>query len=96
MYSYDPTAGLSAEEAALVLGGEVHLFTERSDPSNLDAIMWPRTGAAGEVMWSGQNTSQSDAALRLSDMRERMVIRGVNCEPIQMAYCTQYGGDCNW
>ncbi|KFY57796.1 hypothetical protein V496_06343 [Pseudogymnoascus sp. VKM F-4515 (FW-2607)] len=102
MYSYDPTAQLSAEQVALVLGGEVHLFTERSDPSNLDAIMWPRTGAAAEVMWSGrqdasgQNRSQIDAAVRLSDMRERMVIRGVSCEPIQMAYCTQYDGDCTW
>jgi hexosaminidase len=45
---------------------------------------------------SGKNRGQVDAARRLSDMRERMVIRGVKCEPIQMAYCTQYDGDCTW
>ncbi|OBT45938.1 hypothetical protein VE00_04245 [Pseudogymnoascus sp. WSF 3629] len=44
MYSYDPTAHLSAEQVALVLGGEVHLFTERSDPSNLDTYGCGRRG----------------------------------------------------
>jgi hypothetical protein len=44
MYSYDPIAHLSAEQVALVLEGEVHLFTERSDPSNLDMYGCGRRG----------------------------------------------------
>ncbi|KAJ5772732.1 Beta-hexosaminidase subunit alpha/beta [Penicillium paradoxum] len=102
MYEYDPTASLSAAQAKLVVGGEVHLFSEQTDPSNLDPMIWPRTSAAGEVMWSGrqdsrgQNRSQIDAAVRLSELRERMVLRGVNLAPVQMAYCTQYDGDCTW
>ena len=102
IYEYDPTASLSADQLELVLGGEIHLWTERSDPSNMDQVMWPRASAAGEILWSGrqdlsgQNRSQIDAAVRLSDLRERMLLRGVGSEPIQMAYCTQYQGDCTW
>ncbi|CAI7672733.1 unnamed protein product [Penicillium discolor] len=102
VWEYDPTASLSAEQAALVIGGEIHLFSEQSDPSNLDTMVWPRSSAAGENMWSGRRTpsgknrSQVDAAVRLSDMRERMVSRGINLAPVQMAWCTQYGGDCTW
>ncbi|KAJ5169569.1 uncharacterized protein N7500_002352, partial [Penicillium coprophilum] len=102
VWEYDPTASLSAEQAKLVIGGEIHLFSEQSDPSNLDPMVWPRSCAAGENMWSGrktqggQNRSQIDAAVRLSDMRERMVLRGITLAPVQMAWCTQYGGDCTW
>ncbi|KAK4865012.1 hypothetical protein LT330_001635 [Penicillium expansum] len=50
VWEYDPTAPLSAEQAALVIGGEIHLFSEQSDPSNLDTMVWPRSSAAGENM----------------------------------------------
>ncbi|OQE20616.1 hypothetical protein PENFLA_c016G06454 [Penicillium flavigenum] len=102
VWEYDPIASLPAEQAALVIGGEIHLFSEQSDPSNLDTMVWPRSSAGGENMWSGrqtpsgQNRSQADAAARLSDLRERMVLRGINLAPVQMAWCTQYGGDCTW
>jgi hexosaminidase len=95
IYSHDPTAGLTAEEAKLVLGGEVAVWSETIDPANLDSILWPRASAAGEVLWSGRqdasgrNRSQLDAAPRLAEMRERMVARGVMSSPVQMIFCTQ-------
>lgn len=95
MYTHDPVAGLSSEEAKLVLGGEVAVWSELADSSNLDSLMWPRASAAGEVLWSGrqdasgQNRSQYDAAPRLAEFRERMVARGVRAMPVQMVYCTQ-------
>ncbi len=51
IYSHDPTAGLTADQAKLVLGGEVALWSETIDPVNLDSLVWPRSSAAGEVLW---------------------------------------------
>ena len=93
VYSHDPTAGLTAEEAKLVLGGEVAVWSETIDPQNLDPLVWPRAAAAGEVLWSGrtdasgQNRSQVEASTRLIEMRERMVARGVRASPISQEWC---------
>lgn len=71
------------------------MWSEQTDPVNLDDMVWPRASAAAEVMWSGrqdatgQNRSQLDASPRLADMRERMVLRGVRAGPVQMVFCTQ-------
>ncbi|XXG94097.1 Glucosamine-6-phosphate isomerase (Glucosamine-6-phosphate deaminase) (GNPDA) (GlcN6P deaminase) [Hypoxylon texense] len=97
VYSYDPRAGLTEEEAALVLGGEVGAWAETIDEVNLDSILWPRGSAAGEVLWSGrtdaagENRTQFDAAPRLAEFRERMLARGVRADPVQMTFCTQGG-----
>ncbi|KAK3906677.1 beta-hexosaminidase 2 [Staphylotrichum tortipilum] len=96
VYSHDPTAGLTPEEAKLVLGGEVAVWSETIDASNFDTLVWPRASAAGEVLWSGrtdpatgQNRSQIEAAPRLNEFRERMLARGVRASPVQMTFCTQ-------
>ncbi|KAL2022691.1 hypothetical protein VTK56DRAFT_4772 [Thermocarpiscus australiensis] len=96
VYAHDPTANLTADEAARVLGGEVAVWSETIDPANLDPLVWPRASAAGEVLWSGrvdaatgQNRSQMEAAPRLNELRERMVRRGVRASPVQMTFCTQ-------
>jgi hypothetical protein len=71
-----------------------------ADPVNVDRMIWPRGSAVAEVLWSGakdsegRNRSQIDAALRLSEMRERLVNLGVGAEPIQMPYCTMEGNVC--
>ncbi|EKD12523.1 glycosyl hydrolase family 20 [Drepanopeziza brunnea f. sp. 'multigermtubi' MB_m1] len=95
VYSYDPLAGVPANQTHLVMGGEVHIWSEQTDPVNLDDMVWPRASAAGEVLWSGrqdaggQNRSQIDASPRLAEMRERMVSRGIGAGPVQMVFCTQ-------
>jgi hexosaminidase len=95
IYDYDPLAGLSAEQAALVVGGEIHIWSEQTDPSNWDTMVWPRASAAGEVMWSGRQDasgitrSQLNAGPRLNEWRERMVARGISCAPAQMIFCSQ-------
>lgn len=95
VYSHDPAAGLSEEQAKNVLGGELAVWSETIDPVTLDGIIWPRASAAGEVLWSGrqdasgQNRSQYDASPRLADMRERMVARGVGAAAITQLWCTQ-------
>ncbi|ORY66208.1 glycoside hydrolase superfamily [Pseudomassariella vexata] len=91
IYSHNPTENLTAGEAELVLGGEVAVWSETIDETNLDSLLWPRGSAAGEVLWSGPtgNTSQLEAAPRLGEFRERMVARGVGASPVQMVFCTQ-------
>lgn len=100
MYSYDPLHGIPANATHLVLGGEVHMWSEQTDPVNLDSTIWPRASAAGEVLWSGakdasgQNRSQIEASPRLSEFRERLVQRGIRAGPVQMIFCTQNGTQC--
>ncbi|CAJ2500952.1 Uu.00g038050.m01.CDS01 [Anthostomella pinea] len=95
VYSYDPRAGLTDDEAKLVLGGEVAAWSESIDEVNIDDILWPRSSAAGEVLWSGrtdasgQNRTQLDAAPRLAEFRERMLARGIKSAPVHMVFCTQ-------
>ncbi|KAF2457594.1 N-acetyl-beta-D-glucosaminidase [Lineolata rhizophorae] len=100
MYSLDPLDGVPANATDLVLGGECHIWAEQTDPVNIDTMVWPRACAAAEVLWSGpkdaegQNRSQVEASPRLSEMRERLVARGVGAEPIQMPFCTMNGTQC--
>ncbi|KAH8814951.1 glycoside hydrolase superfamily [Xylogone sp. PMI_703] len=99
IYSYDPTANLTPSEASLVIGGEVHIWSEQTDPVNLDTMVWPRAAAAAEVLWSGGKDvegkvrSQLDAAERLGIWRERLVNRGIHAGPVQMVFCTQHDPD---
>ncbi|KAF2807818.1 uncharacterized protein BDZ99DRAFT_509962 [Mytilinidion resinicola] len=100
MYSYDPLSGVPDENAHLVIGGEVHMWAEQTDRTNIDRNVWPRACAAAEVLWSGpkdaqgHNRSQVEASPRLSMMRERLVARGVMAEPIQMPFCLMNGTQC--
>lgn len=102
IYSYDPHSGVPEKDQHLVVGGEAHIWSEQTDPVNIDRVLWPRAAAAAEVLWSGakdpmtgQNRSQVTAAPRLSDMRERLVARGVMAEPIQMPFCLMGQGQCS-
>ncbi|MCL7048838.1 hypothetical protein MKW94_026453 [Papaver nudicaule] len=88
LYDYDITYGLTEDEAKLVLGGEVDLWSEQADPTVLDARIWPRTSAMAETLWSGDRDETgrkhyAEATNRLNEWRYRMVARGIGAEPIQ-------------
>ncbi|CAG8623445.1 8972_t:CDS:2, partial [Cetraspora pellucida] len=98
IYSYNPIEGLTDEEAKLIIGGEVLLWSEQADPTNLDILLWPRSSAAAEVLWSGPydtskklRTPGKNALARLTDWRFRMVERGVNAVPLQPLWCARTG-----
>lgn len=99
---YSPTQGLTPEQAKLVLGAEVHVWSEQIDGSSLDIISWPRASAAGEVMWSGnkdkegRNRTFEDTSQRLGVFRERMVKWGVAANPVTQLWCHQNKGGCVW
>lgn len=100
VYDYDITYGLSEDEAKLVLGGEVALWSEQADSTVLDARLWPRASAMAEALWSG-NTDDTgkkryaEATDRLNEWRYRMVGRGIGAEPIQPLWCMTHPGMCN-
>ncbi|KAJ1303293.1 hypothetical protein OPQ81_011490 [Rhizoctonia solani] len=86
-YSFDPLNGTTGDQASLVLGGQSLLWTEQSDPSNLDPIVWPRAAASAEVFWTGANRNVTEALPRLHDIRYRMVQRGVRAIALQPEWC---------
>ncbi|KAF5946565.1 hypothetical protein HYC85_016793 [Camellia sinensis] len=78
IYNYDITYGLSEEEAKLVLGGEVALWSEQADPTVLDQRIWPRASAMAETLWSGNRDETgmkryAEATNRLNEWRHRMI-----------------------
>lgn len=102
VYDYDITHGLSDGEAALVLGGEVGLWSEQADATVLDARVWPRASAMAEALWSGNREGgrtgrkrYAEATDRLHEWRHRMVGRGVGAEPIQPLWCVLHPAMCN-
>ncbi|KAF8606798.1 glycoside hydrolase family 20 protein [Ceratobasidium sp. AG-I] len=86
-YSFDPLNGTTGDQASLVLGGQSLLWTEQSDPSNLDPVLWPRAAAVAEVFWTGANRNVTEALPRLHDVRFRMVQRGVRAIALQPLWC---------
>ncbi|QRW20165.1 beta-hexosaminidase [Rhizoctonia solani] len=86
-YSFDPLNGTTGDQASLVMGGQSLLWTEQSDPSNLDSIVWPRAAAGAEVFWTGGNRNVTEALPRLHDIRYRMVQRGVRAIALQPEWC---------
>jgi hexosaminidase len=89
-YSFNPLANLTDTQAKLVLGGQQLLWTEQSDPNNLDIMAWPRAAASAEVFWTGTQAGPLDvkAALpRLHDLRYRLVQRGVKAVALQPHWC---------
>lgn len=100
IYNYDIDYGLTEEEAKLVIGGEVALWSEQADPTVLDSRVWPRAAAMAESLWSGNKDEKgvkryAEATDRLNEWRNRMVKRGTGAEPIQPLWCIRNPGMCN-
>lgn len=100
IYNYDITYGLTDEEAQLVIGGEVALWSEQADSTVMDSRIWPRASAMAETLWSGNRDETgmkryAEATDRLNEWRYRMVSRGIGAEPIQPLWCLKNPGMCN-
>ena len=91
-------ASLTKDQAALVLGGEVALWGESIDATNIDQKAWPRGCAHAERMWSPSaaelKVTWTNATHRLLAHRERMVARGISVNQIMPRYCLQNPGGC--
>lgn len=89
-YAADPHdfPGSDAQKS-LVIGGELSMWSEWVDSTNLQSRTWPRGSAVAERLWSAASvTDVVDAAARLEVHRCRLLARGVPAEPIGPSYCT--------
>jgi hexosaminidase len=82
-YNNDPHTNITdPSKQLLVLGGEVCMWGETVDPSDLMATVWPRAAAAAERLWSAASVDDVNAALpRLEDFRCLLDRRGVGAAP---------------
>lgn len=100
IYALDFAANITHEQRQSVLGAEAALWSEQSDSTNVDQMVWPRAAALGELVWSGNShPNGTSRALEFRDriflFRERLVARGVNAAPIGPKYCLQHPGACD-
>ncbi|KAJ8542223.1 hypothetical protein K7X08_017089 [Anisodus acutangulus] len=78
-------------EQKLVLGGEVCMWGETADASDVQQTIWPRAAAAAERLWSDKeatsSTNTTSAALqRLEYFRCLLTRRGVPAAPVTNFY----------
>ncbi|KEH21878.1 putative beta-N-acetylhexosaminidase [Medicago truncatula] len=92
VYTADPLEFIHKEsEEKLILGGEVCMWGETADASNVQQTIWPRAAAAAERMWSERDfTSTRNATLtalpRLQHFRCLLNRRGVPAAPVTNYY----------
>jgi len=89
MYSNEPSDGkLTPAEEARIIGGEACMWTEKVDECNIEPLIWPRTSAVAERLWSPKSVTDLKAAkVRLHDHVCRMKARGVLSGPIDPGFC---------
>eukprot|EP00742_Colponemidia_sp_Colp-10_P009006 GILJ01009788.1.p1 GENE.GILJ01009788.1~~GILJ01009788.1.p1 ORF type:complete len:559 (-),score=60.15 GILJ01009788.1:148-1788(-) len=86
-YNNEPLRNITdPEQQALVTGGEVCMWSETVDPSDLHNTIWPRAAAAAERLWSPQAVSDPNQFIgRLQRFRCLLLQRGIGAGPINQA-----------
>ncbi|XP_059489580.1 chitooligosaccharidolytic beta-N-acetylglucosaminidase [Neocloeon triangulifer] len=78
----------------LVLGAEAALWSEQVDEQTLDGKVWPRAAAMAERLWSDPAENWRQAEMRMINVRERLVARGVMADALQPEWCHQNDDKC--
>ncbi|XP_020231932.1 beta-hexosaminidase 1 [Cajanus cajan] len=92
VYTAEPLEGINtASEQELVIGGEVCMWGETVDTSNVQQTIWPRAAAAAERLWSQRDsTSPQNVTLtalpRFQNFRCLLNKRGVPAAPVTNFY----------
>jgi hexosaminidase len=83
-YQCDPRADpVGVDTQHLVLGGEICMWTEYVDDTNVVSRTWPRASAAAERLWSPISSNDpKEFVSRLEQHRCRLIRRGIQVEPV--------------
>ncbi|KAG0483319.1 hypothetical protein HPP92_011403 [Vanilla planifolia] len=85
-YMNEPLENITKpEQQKLVLGGEVCMWGETVDASDIEQTIWPRAAAAAERLWSPIGklaTNPNQVATRLAHFRCLLNQRGVAAAPL--------------
>ncbi|CAI9090775.1 OLC1v1025612C1 [Oldenlandia corymbosa var. corymbosa] len=85
-YSNEPLTNITKpEQQALVLGGEVCMWGEHIDGSDIEQTIWPRAAAAAERLWTPYDKLAKDpreVTARLANFRCLLNKRGVAAAPL--------------
>ncbi|HEX8919937.1 MAG TPA: family 20 glycosylhydrolase, partial [Pyrinomonadaceae bacterium] len=82
-YLADPLpadSGLTATEAAHILGGEATMWGEWVSPETIDSRIWPRTAAIAERLWSPREVND------IEDMYRRLEIISLQLEELGLMH----------
>lgn len=63
MYGYDPTMDLDENQRELIIGGEVCMWGEHIDDSNIEQVVYPRAASVAERLWSPETVNDTTEAL---------------------------------
>ncbi|KAL9418908.1 hypothetical protein AB3S75_036794 [Citrus x aurantiifolia] len=94
-YTAEPLEGISdPSNQELVLGGEVCMWGETADTSDIQQTIWPRAAAAAERLWSRREAISSGnitltALPRLHYFRCLLNRRGVEAAPVLNKYARE-------
>lgn len=95
LYMYRPWADAPLSSKDLILGGEACLWTDTVSGDKIDYLVWPQAAALAGRLWSDPHVSDlSNATMRMSFFRERLVERGIKASPIGPKWCYQNPGMC--
>ncbi|KAK4579020.1 hypothetical protein RGQ29_028903 [Quercus rubra] len=92
VYTAEPLEGINeTSKQELVLGGEVCMWGETADTSDVQQTIWPRAAAAAERMWSRRDAISTGnitltALPRLQYFRCLLNRRGVQAAPVTNKY----------
>ncbi|CAI9090774.1 OLC1v1025611C1 [Oldenlandia corymbosa var. corymbosa] len=99
-YSNEPLTNITIPaQQALVLGGEVCMWGEHIDGSDIEQTIWPRAAAAAERLWTPYEKlakNPQEVAARLAHFRCLLNQRGVAAAPLAgLGRVAPYGpGSC--
>ncbi|XP_057248562.1 beta-hexosaminidase 1 isoform X2 [Beta vulgaris subsp. vulgaris] len=92
VYKADPLENITdVTQQKLILGGEVCMWGETADTSDIQQTIWPRAAAAAERLWSRRGaTSEGNISItalpRLHYFRCLLNMRGVQAAPVTNYY----------
>ncbi|VAH01060.1 unnamed protein product [Triticum turgidum subsp. durum] len=92
VYTAEPLAGINdSAQQKLVLGGEVCMWGETADTSDVQQTIWPRAAAAAERMWSqleaiSAQDLETTVLARLHYFRCLLNHRGIAAAPVTNFY----------